>query len=51
MYPTSLGFSVSFIKTMASLLILNFVGDLYIKQEFRLHLDKASDDQMDKFMV
>ena len=26
------------------------VGDLYVKQEFRLHLDKATDDQMDKFM-
>lgn len=21
-----------------------FLGDLYVKQEFRLHLDKASDD-------
>lgn len=27
------------------------VGDLYVKQEFRLHLDKASNDQMDKFLV
>ena len=25
-------------------------GDLYVKQEFRLHLDKSDDDQMDKFM-
>lgn len=28
-----------------------FLGDLYVKQEFRLHLDKASDDQMDKFLI
>jgi|LauGreDrversion4_2_1035121.scaffolds.fasta_scaffold72703_1 hypothetical protein len=27
------------------------IGDLYVKQEFRLHLDKASNDQMDKFLV
>ncbi len=27
------------------------LGDLYVKQEFRLHLDKATDDQMDKFLV
>jgi len=27
------------------------LGDLYVKQEFRLHLDKASDDQMDKFLT
>ena len=25
-------------------------GDLYVKQEFRLHLDKSDDDQMTKFM-
>ena len=29
---------------------LFYIGDLYVKQEFRLHLDKASNDQMDKFM-
>lgn len=28
-----------------------YIGDLYVKQEFRLHLDKATDDQMDKFLV
>ena len=27
------------------------LGDLYVKQEFRLHLDKATDDQMDKFLI
>ncbi|CDW76080.1 UNKNOWN [Stylonychia lemnae] len=27
------------------------IRDLYVKQEFRLHLDKATDDQMDKFLV
>ena len=26
-------------------------GDLYIKQEFRLHLDKSTDDQIDKFIA
>lgn len=26
------------------------LGDLYIKQEFRLHLDKANKDQMTKFI-
>ena len=26
------------------ILNLSFIGDLYVKQEFRLHLDKASDD-------
>ena len=30
---------------------LRTLGDLYIKQEFRLHLDKASEDQMGKFLV
>lgn len=30
---------------------LRYFGDLYVKQEFRLHLDKATEDQMDKFMV
>ena len=25
-------------------------GDLYVKQEFRLHLDKSNEDQMVKFM-
>ena len=29
---------------------INKIGDLYVKQEFRLHLDKATDDQMDKFL-
>lgn len=37
-------------------LILHFdlfsaLGDLYVKQEFRMHLDKATDDQMDKFLI
>ena len=26
------------------------LGDLMIKQEFRLHLDSASEDQMTKFL-
>ena len=26
------------------------LGDLMIKQEFRLHLDSATEDQMDKFI-
>ena len=26
-------------------------GDLYVKQEFRLHLDKSNEDQMDKFIL
>jgi reverse gyrase len=30
---------------------LRTLGDLYIKQEFRLHLDKANEDQMKKFLV
>jgi hypothetical protein len=30
---------------------LRTLGDLYIKQEFRLHLDKANEDQMTKFLV
>ena len=29
---------------------LRQLGDLYIKQEFRLHLDKANEDQMTKFL-
>ncbi len=29
---------------------LRTLGDLYIKQEFRLHLDKANEDQMTKFL-
>lgn len=24
---------------------------MYVKQEFRLHLDKSTDDQMDKFLI
>ena len=27
------------------------LGDLMIKQEFRLHLDSATDDQMGKFLI
>ena len=27
------------------------LGDLMIKQEFRLHLDSATEDQMGKFMI
>ena len=27
------------------------LGDLMIKQEFRLHLDKATEDQMGKFLI
>lgn len=30
---------------------LRELGDLYIKQEFRLHLDKANEDQMTKFLM
>ena len=30
---------------------LRNLGDLYIKQEFRLHLDSADEDQMAKFLV
>ena len=30
---------------------LRALGDLMIKQEFRLHLDKASEDQMTKFLI
>ena len=30
---------------------LRNLGDLYIKQEFRLHLDTATEDQMNKFTV
>ncbi len=30
---------------------LRTLGDLYIKQEFRLHLDKANEDQMTKFLI
>ena len=26
-------------------------GDLYVKQEFRLHLDKSDEDQMNKFIL
>ena len=26
-------------------------GDLYVKQEFRQHLDKSDEDQMKKFMI
>ena len=29
---------------------LRNLGDLYIKQEFRLHLDQATEDQMTKFL-
>ena len=29
---------------------LRNLGDLYIKQEFRVHLDQSSEDQMVKFM-
>ena len=29
---------------------LRTLGDLYMKQEFRLHLDKANKDQMEKFL-
>jgi hypothetical protein len=29
--------------TLKSPIVL-FIGDLYVKQEFRLHLDKATDD-------
>merc|ERR1712086_453446 len=29
---------------------LRNLGDLYIKQEFRLHLDKSDEEQMTKFM-
>ena len=27
------------------------LGDLYVKQEFQLHLDKADKEQMDKFLL
>ena len=30
---------------------LRSLGDLMIKQEFRLHLDSASEEQMGKFMI
>ena len=30
---------------------LRALGDLMIKQEFRLHLDSATEEQMDKFMI
>ena len=30
---------------------LRAIGDLMIKQEFRLHLDSANEDQMSKFLV
>lgn len=30
---------------------LRSLGDLYIKQEFRLHLDKADEPQMKKFLI
>ena len=30
---------------------LRELGDLYIKKEFRLHLDKANEDQMTKFLM
>ena len=30
---------------------LRNLGDLYVKQEFRMHLDKATEDQMGKFIV
>ena len=30
---------------------LRNLGDLYIKQEFRMHLDTSTEEQMDKFMV
>eukprot|EP00347_Sterkiella_histriomuscorum_P024528 403330795 len=33
------------------LINLTSTGDLYVKQEFRLHLDKATEDQMDKFLI
>ena len=30
---------------------LRNIGDLMIKQEFRLHLDTATEDQMGKFLI
>ena len=30
---------------------LRALGDLMIKQEFRLHLDSATEDQMAKFII
>jgi len=27
------------------------LGDLYVKQEFRLHIDKATPEQFDKFLT
>ena len=30
---------------------LRNLGDLMIKQEFRLHLDSANEDQMGKFLI
>jgi hypothetical protein len=30
---------------------LRQLGDLYIKKEFRDHLDKADEDQMKKFLI